>query len=331
MEWVLGSLLVNPILAWPIYKFLLKIKSRQTIDPFAPPDHQRKQGTPTMGGLMILPGLLVGFIAFYFDFLRSGHEDSSIAFWLVAIALTIGFGLIGFVDDFVVPRLMKGKRGLGWKQKLVLEIGLSGLIWFDPAIRAQPWLLGLGIFLVLCYSNAYNFADGLDGLAGSLLIAFSAGLGLVAAMLAQQDVSLMAILLLVSVLPFLFFNSPPAKVFMGDVGSLPIGALIGFGITKILTYTSEAISKPQIVLSLIVLSLVLILELALVPIQVGYYKLTKKRIFPATPIHHSFEVMGIPETKIVWGFFVIQSALSILAVLSLVLIGFYNSDFRGGP
>ena len=291
--WV--AFLVAAVCAYPIYRALLALKSRQTIDPFAPETHQVKQGTPTMGGLIILAGLIPTLVL-------SGAETG-------LLLTCIGFAFIGFVDDFIVPRYLKGKRGLGWKQKIILQVGIATLgAWLTTGLYGNPLWIGIGAFLILFFSNAYNFADGLDALAGSLLLVLGGSLWL------YCGSPMLGAALVGATLPFLFLNAPPAKIFMGDVGSLPIGAVLG------LTYATALKDSAhwQTFGALFALNFVLILELTLVPIQVGYFKMTKKRLFPATPIHHGFEKKGWPEVKVVWTFFLTQIVCSAIAYTLVV-------------
>lgn len=292
--WV--SFAFSAALAFPIYRMLLALKSRQTIDPYAPESHQKKQGTPTMGGLIVLAGLIPGLIVTQTD--------------LAMLVACITFGLIGFVDDFVVPKLMPGKRGLGWKQKILLQIGSAA--WaasLSPVLNERWQVIAVATLTIVFFANAYNFADGLDGLAGGLLVIIAAG----GFMLFYQFGFWGA--MLGSILPFLFLNAPPAKVFMGDVGSLPIGALLGLSCAPWIIGSASANSIPIDWIGLATVALfhlVLVLELVLVPIQVAYFKATKKRLFPATPIHHGFEVRGWPESRVVWTF-ILSQAVCIMA------------------
>lgn len=302
--WV--AFLVNAALAYPVYRLLLRLNSRQTIDPHAPEGHQVKQGTPTMGGLMILGGLAL-VLALQTEFNA-----------LTPLLLIVAFGAIGFVDDYVVPKMMAGKRGLGWKQKLILEIVLAAVcLGVGTGFSGDPTWWALGVFFVLFFANAYNFADGLDALSGSLLIALGIGFIGVGALLQVGPILFTGWVLIGATIPFLFVNAPPAKAFMGDVGSLPIGAVIGYLNLLALQAAQPLGQIPVVFGALFALNFVLIVELVLVPIQVGYYKKTKKRIFPATPIHHGFEKMGFKETRIVWWFFLTQILLAILATTIL--------------
>ena len=303
------SFLAAALLAWPIYRLLLLTKSRQKIDPHAPETHQRKQGTPTMGGLIIVVGAAVAMALTLRDARPSVGGFTSGA-WI----LLLGFAAIGFIDDFVVPRIWKGKRGLGWKQKIILEFGLAGLA--SHLVMPAPYLaFWMTLFLILFFSNAYNFADGLDGLSGTVWLALAYGLMSFSNGAAPTQEIVMAIS--GATVVFLFLNAPPAKVFMGDVGSLPIGALLGWCIAANLWSGSWNPAEIDLTLApaLLVLSFVMIAELVPVPMQVAYFKLTKgKRLFPMTPIHHAFEKFGWPETRVVFAFALTQLLLSLAAI-----------------
>lgn len=295
------------LFSYPIYAWL-KSNVKQKIDPFAPEGHQLKKGTPTMGGLMILAGALVPML------LTAMRAKDARPSWMFLLLL-VTFGVIGFVDDFVIPRMLSGKRGLGWKQKFGLEILCGGIAAYMafPAFNLQ---FALFLFLILFFSNAYNFADGLDGLSGSLWLGLTVGVvGL--ASYSRPDVALPMLAIAGAVVIFLFYNAPPAKIFMGDVGSLPLGAVLGAVVG--LLYMPGAFDFKQIspigFLPLAVFSFVMIAELVPVPMQVAYYKLTKgKRIFPATPIHHAFEKKGWPESRVVWAFALFQLLISLAAI-----------------
>jgi phospho-N-acetylmuramoyl-pentapeptide-transferase len=296
------ALVVAGVFAWPVLKGLIVLKSRQTIYSLAPEGHQKKQGTPTMGGIVILLGLIAGILAF--------NLDVMLIIWLVA------FALIGFTDDFIVPRLMKGKRGLGWKQKIVAQVFLALAALPLLHLPWQPAVVALTVFSVLFFSNAYNFADGLDGLAGSLGLLLCLGFISLAQFGGDPRVVPVLAALAGAYIPFLLLNAPPAKVFMGDVGSLPLGALFGLIAVNITVHPmgSDVVWSSNLVLPILVLSFVMIAELVPVPMQVAFYKLTKKRLFPMTPIHHSFEVKGWPESRVVWSFFLAQLTLVVLSI-----------------
>jgi phospho-N-acetylmuramoyl-pentapeptide-transferase len=276
---------VSAVLAWPTLLLLRRLRAESIISQYAPDGHRVKAGTPTMGGTFVVVGLLAGTIA-------SGRTE--------VLLIVLGFALIGFVDDYVVP-MTTSHRGLGWAPKLVLQF-LFALVW--------PLFMGWTVqslqtaFFIVAFANAANFADGLDALAGSLLvfalcafIPFFVITGNWAAGLASAAVG--------ALLPFLVLNAPPAKVFMGDVGSLPLGAAYGICFAEA-PFLSAA--WPWLV------SLILLAELLLVPLQLAAVKLLRRRIFPATPIHHAFEIKGWPETRVVWTFAVCQMALTAAAL-----------------
>jgi len=327
------ALALAGLFAYPIYRMLLALKSRQTVSEFAPEGHQRKQGTPTMGGLIIVVGAAAGFI---FEIVAMPSKipiyDASPIF--ACLVLLVGFALVGFTDDFVVPRLLKGKRGLGWKQKILMQAVFAGAaVWLDHRSFDLAW--GAGVFLVLFFSNAYNFSDGLDWLAGTLVLALGAGLIAVAWYAKAFGVAGVVIPTLAATIPFLILNKPPAKLFMGDAGSLPVGALLGYSVAGISLpmvtphlYTwgygdngfgmvfsgpSSKIASAGFLLALCVLSFVMIAELVPVPLQIASVKLRKKRLFPYTPIHHAFEKAGWPEGRVVSRFFACQVLLALLA------------------
>ncbi len=323
--WV--ALVAAAILALPVYRTLLAMKSRQIVSEYVP-EHASKQGTPTMGGIMIVLGFLAacGYIQL------SGFVNGPVM--PAAMLLCAGFALIGFLDDFVVPKLMKGKRGLGWKQKLLLELVIAG----GAAAWMRHGVFGMGaalaIFVILFFANAYNFVDGMDGLAGTILILLAGGLVGLGFIEFRQDVLLIICVALIgAVIPFLFLNAPPAKIFMGDVGALPIGAVLGLvvnemirpGVVKIPAHSLSALTiQPahqlatalQNSIPLIVISMVMVIELVPVPLQVASVKLFKKRLFPMTPIHHAFQKAGWPESRVVW-FFCLTQLLLVAVALSI--------------
>jgi phospho-N-acetylmuramoyl-pentapeptide-transferase len=294
------SLVVASVLAVPILKLLSLLKSKQTVSQFVP-EHQKKQGTPTMGGLIILAGALSGLV---------GLGVSGVSSAWAYLLLLLGFALIGFVDDYVVPKLMKSKRGLGWKQKLAMQVLLAAGVLYAEGIK-QPLPIALGVFLILFFSNAYNFADGLDALAGSLGLFLFLGIAAIGLLVGNQPVPAVCLCLVGGFVPFLMLNAPPAKVFMGDVGSLPIGASIGLMYMDLGARSTE---PTTLFPALAVLSVMMAAELIPVPIQIFSVKLFGKRIPFKTPIHHGFEARGWPETRIVWRFAMVQLVCSAVAI-----------------
>lgn len=281
------------VASYPILGLLRRLRAESIISRFAPETHQSKQGTPSMGGIITLFGCSVAFIAM----LARGKGDGIGA----AVWLLFAFAFVGLLDDFVVPRLT-GKRGIGWMPKLALQlIAVSPLFFYMPLADA----VGVA-FWVLFFANAVNFADGLDGLAASLLLLT---LPVLALLLGWSAESAVALAVCGGLLPFLFLNAPPARVFMGDVGALSFGATYGYLFAHAEWQRSVA---PW------ALSLVFILELVLVPIQIGAVKTIGRRVFPATPIHHAFEMRGWPESRVVWAFLIAQVALSALVLTGVL-------------
>jgi len=321
----IASLVVSGILALPILRLLIALKSRQTVSQHLP-EHAAKQGTPTMGGLIIAVGFLGGMIAT----LASAPVDQSVHRYLLGFVVVFAaLTLIGFIDDYLVPRLMAGKRGLGWTQKLVLQILCAGSFLWVGGLSVNGLEASVGIVVVLFFSNAYNFSDGLDALAGSLLVAICLGLGIVAVRQGHQELLVPIFALVGGAIPFLALNRPPAKVFMGDVGSLPIGGVLGLIVATIAlpgwhaewhaVTPDEAppfmVASWPIWLGLSVISFVMIAELVPVPLQILSVKIRKKRIFPATPIHHSFQRAGWKETRVVGMFVGVQLTCSLLGAM----------------
>lgn len=300
----LFSLLLGPL----VIKQLKRLQFGQSIREDGPASHQKKAGTPTLGGLIfIIP-------VFVITFALLGLSNET-AFLLL---LTVGHALIGFLDDFIK---IKFKRNLGLtaKQKLFSQILLAITatvllihIGIDTTITVPSTDLtfdfGVGyfiffLFLVIGTTNATNLTDGLDGLlAGLAVIAFS-GFALISYTNNYLDVFLFTTIFIGSLLAFLFYNSNPAKVFMGDLGSLSIGgALVGIAV----------LTKTELLLA--VIGFVFVAETLSVIIQVVSYKTRKKRVFPMTPIHHSFEQIGWSEQSVVVKFWLTGIVCAIIGV-----------------
>lgn len=298
-----------------------------------------------MGGLIILVGVFVGLPLLTNGPLVWFGPNNNLAVGVLVLL----FALIGFIDDFVVPRLMPGKRGLGWKQKICMQVLAALIPMLMLGLGSQPMMLGLAVFLILFFGNAYNFADGLDGLAGTILVGQIVGilgLGLVRYGHVPHEFGVL-VALLGGVLAFLLWNAPRAKVFMGDVGSLPIGAVLGaiwfvvpesFRDGRLPSDLAPRLNSLSWVVAVSVWSIPMICELVPVPLQVFSVKVFKKKLFPFTPIHHAFEEIKLktgeteesesykervktsprwahwPETRIVFTFAIFQLLCSMLAI-----------------
>lgn len=305
------SAVLTVILGFFAIPLLKKLKARQSIREEGPKSHRIKSGTPTMGGLfMLLSAVLV--------VIFNKMIDPSVL-WL--LFLTLGHGLLGFLDDFIKAE-KKRNLGLTAKQKMLGQIILAVLFCWGvvdtlhlPYSIAIPFThtdISIGLlyypFVVLVIvgaSNAVNLTDGLDGLAsGCCVIAFSA-YAMFCYMTGFNDLGYFIIILAGSCIGFLFFNYHPAKIFMGDTGSLALGGAIS-GIS-VMTRTE---------LLLIFLGLIFVLEALSVIIQVASFQLTGKRVFKMSPLHHHFELSGWSEVHVVWAFWIFEG---IAACVSLLL------------
>lgn len=272
---------------------LRRLKFGQQVRDDGPQGHLKKAGTPTMGGAIIL-------LAFTLSFLKFSVTD--IDFYVLLIA-TLGFGLIGFLDDYI-KIVFKRSLGLTARQKLIGQLACSAvicvLLWQSNhstvlAVPGTSWGFDLGwfyypfiILMMLAISNAVNFTDGLDGLlSGTSAIALAA-FALIAMQLSEIAAAVCAAAMIGAVLGFLVFNAHPAKVFMGDTGSLGIGGAVGA--IAILTKTE---------LLFLVIGGIFVIEMLSVVIQVVSFKTRGKRVFKMSPIHHHFELSGWSEWRVV--------------------------------
>ena len=297
------------VLLCPIFiPILHRMKFGQFIREEGPESHLKKAGTPTMGGIVMLAAFTVSSLAYRLN-------ESQI---FPVILLTVGFGFIGFLDDFI--KLAK-KRSLGLRawQKLGLQIVLTGyfayVIMSDypelthiiiPFTGGQVvWNLGIlfvpFVFIaVLGTVNGANFTDGLDGLATSVTVVIAMFFAIFSLRI-ESPVYLTAMIMIGTLLGFLIFNTYPAKVFMGDTGSLALGGFVA----------AEAFML-KVPLFIIIVAFIYLAEILSVMIQVSYFKITHgKRIFKMSPIHHHFELSGFEETRVVAMFTVV----TILCVL----------------
>lgn len=326
----LAALASVVLVGGPGIRLLSKLRARQVISLDAPEGHQKKAGTPGMGGLFLVPvALLVALIA-------GPWTPGLLAFLLV----TAAFMGIGFLDDLLI--VLRGKNlGLKARQKLALQIffGLLFLFWFHGAARDLPGAAGLGtvgggrfgpwegigatllwglfhLLLIVGMSNAVNLTDGLDGLASGLAVPVWILLGLVAHLAPQMPgprlgwdhgVAAACMAMAGACLGFLWFNSHPAAVFMGDTGSLALGG--GMAAAAILLHAE---------IPLVLAGAVFLAEAASVALQVAWFKRTRRRIFRMAPLHHHFELAGWAETRIVARFRIVGVAFALLALLWLV-------------
>jgi phospho-N-acetylmuramoyl-pentapeptide-transferase len=316
---------------WVIRK-LREMQVGQHIREDGPANHKGKAGTPTMGGCLLLPVVIVTTLLW-------GDLDN-LYVWLVLFVLCC-FGAIGFVDDYL-KKVRKSSKGLSGKAKFTLQVLAAFVValslYLSPGFDSRlnlPFLknvtpdlgivyIPLAIFIIVGASNAVNLTDGLDGLAiGPIIIAFSSYL--IFAYLAGHvrianylgipyvagtgELSVLCGAVVGAGLGFLWYNAHPADLFMGDVGSLPLGAVLG---------TVAVMTKQEIVLILV--GGIFVVETLSVIFQVAYFKMTGgRRIFRMAPLHHHFELKGWPEAKVTVRFWIIAIVLALLSISTLKL------------
>ena len=326
----LTALFLSFLLGPPLIRALGRLHIGQPIREIGPA-HQSKAGTPTMGGLLILLSLLVAVLLW--------SELDNRAVWIV-LGLTAGYGVLGFVDDYrkVTQRRSDGvsaRTKLAWQFLLAFAVALA--IYLQPGFNSElsvPFFkdvtphLGIlyvpfAMLVIVSFSNAVNLTDGLDGLAigpvmitaGTLLLlAYAAGNKTIAEYLAiayvpgAGQLAIFCGALVGGGLGFLWFNTYPAQLFMGDVGSLALGGALG---------TIAVLVRQEILLG--VVGGIFMLEMLSVMIQVASFKLTGKRVFLMAPIHHHYEKKGWAEQKIVVRFWIVSIILALVALSSLKL------------
>ena len=309
---MIGFLIV--IILGPIFiPMLARFKFGQTVRDEGPQSHLAKNGTPTMGGVMMIVAILI-----------TGLTRATISKGLiVGLICIVGFGFVGFLDDFIK---IKMKRSLGLKayQKIILQSALALYIAYyqysaspsatqlvipftNHIINLGIWYIPFMMIFIIGTVNAVNLTDGLDGLASGVTLIVSCFFVLFAVSISNSDVAILAAATAGACLGFLGFNSYPAKVFMGDTGSMALGgAVVAFA-----TLTNS----PLII---IIVGFIYLAEALSVMIQVTYFKLTNgKRVFKMAPIHHHFEQCGWPETRVVFVFWIVTVVLCWIGVLAV--------------
>ena len=324
---------VSFALGYVVIPFLHKLKFGQTILEIGPKWHKNKQGTPTMGGILFIVGTLVAFgVVVLIDKLLGGDiigtneivaKSMNIKVW-GGLVMALGFAFIGFLDDYIKV-VKKRNMGLTILQKTVLQIVLmvgylltlyindptgSMFIPFVGMIETRIFFWVIGVAVIYCTTNAVNFTDGIDGLCGSVTVTAAVSFIVIGALRNCLGVSLLAAALAGGLVGYLIWNWHPAKVMMGDLGSMFLGGMI--------VALSYAIDCPFIIL---LIGIIYVAEFGSDIIQIGYFKLTHgKRIFKMAPIHHHFEMCGWKEVKIVKIFSLVNLLGGIAAIL-LVYFG----------
>jgi phospho-N-acetylmuramoyl-pentapeptide-transferase len=291
---------------------LKRLKFGQSIREEGPKSHQKKTGTPTMGGVMILLSIIVTTVV-----LTEKFSEPTIKTFLLLFVL-IGFGLLGFLDDFIKV-VLKRNLGLTSLQKLAGQILISVIVYFllkqtnfstSIEIPLTDYSVELGYFYALFivfwlvgFSNAVNLTDGLDGLvSGTAAIAFGA-FAVLAWSQSQFEVAIFSVAIVGAVLGFLVFNAHPAKVFMGDTGSLALGGAIA---------AISILTKFELIL--LIIGGVFVIETLSVILQVVSFKTTGKRIFRMSPLHHHYELLGWSEWRVVVTFWSVGLLFAIIGI-----------------
>ena len=318
---LLLSFAATVVLALIIVPILKRLKVGQIERVEGPQSHLKKQGTPTMGGIIMIIVLIAVGAFMYWDFSKDQMEVAKALLPLVGVA--VGFGFIGFIDDFK-KLVLKNTKGLSPKAKMfgllvvsvaysivlvkVLNIGTEMYIPFVKEYITLPiWIyIPFAVIVMLATTNAINLTDGIDGLSTSVTTIMITCLTVISILLGVKEVTAFGSILIGTCLGFLLFNLHPAKVMMGDTGSLMLGGAIA-GIALYL----------KMPLLLLIIAIIPIIETISVMIQVTYFKKTGNRVFKMTPIHHHFELSGWKENIIV----VVFSLITLLmCVIGLVII-----------
>ncbi len=310
---IIISFAVSVILGPLVIPFLRRLKVGQTVRDDGPKSHLSKSGTPTMGGILILVGIVVASVFYIKDYPKI----------IPILFLTLGFGLVGFLDDYIKV-VLKRSMGLRAWQKMGLQIIITGIFIFyiyqytDISLAMKVpfvpdtyidmgWFNILFMFIVILGTDTgANFTDGLDGLASSVTLMIAMFFTVVA-MGTQSGIEPITCAVVGALLGFLLFNVHPASVFMGDTGSLALGGFVAA--------TAYVLQMP---LFLLIVACIYVAEVLSVILQVGYFKITKgKRLFKMAPIHHHFELCGWKETKIVAVFTIITAIACLIALMGV--------------
>ncbi len=313
------TFIVSIILGIIIIPILRKLKVGQIERDDGPKSHLKKQGTPTMGGIIIIIAMVLVAIGICIYFTINGQITIAHKI-LPVLLLTLGFGMIGFIDDFK-KLVLKNTKGLkpSYKMLGLLIISVAYVIYLIYVLKigTQTYIpiwkqyidlpiylyIPFAILVILGTTNAVNLTDGIDGLASSVSAIILTCLTVIGIMFGQPEISVFGSIVIGAVLGFLMFNLHPAKVFMGDTGSLLLGGVI----SAIALY----LKMP---LLLLLIAIIPVIETISVIIQVVYFKKTGKRVFKMTPIHHHFELSGWTENKVVVIFSVITLIVCVIGL-----------------
>lgn len=310
---VLISFAISVVLGPVVIPFLKRLKVGQTVRDEGPESHLKKNGTPTMGGILILFSVVVTSLFFVKDYPKI----------IPILFLTMGFGLIGFLDDYIKV-VLKRSMGLHAWQKFSLQIVVTGIFTYyllnytDVSLAMKvPFMDGVYLdfgwfnipllfFIVIGTVNGTNFTDGLDGLASSVTV-LVATFFTVVAIGTNSGIEPITCAVVGALLGFLLFNVHPASVFMGDTGSLALGGFVAA--------TAYVMQMP---LFIVIVGFIYMIEVISVIMQVTYFRATGgKRIFKMAPIHHHFELCGWSETRVVAVFSIVTALLCLMALMGI--------------
>ena len=310
---VLLSFAISVVLGPFVIPFLRRLKVGQTVREEGPQSHLKKNGTPTMGGILILVSVVVTSLFFVGDYPKI----------IPVLFLTLGFGLIGFMDDYIKV-VLKRSMGLRAWQKFVLQIVVTGVFAYyllhytDVSLAMKVpfvhgvildfgvWNIPILFFIVIGTVNGTNFTDGLDGLASSVTVLVATFFSVVA-IGTGSGIEPVTCAVVGALLGFLLFNVYPASVFMGDTGSLALGGFV-----------AAAAYMMQMPLFIVIVGFIYMIEVLSVILQVTYFKLTGgRRIFKMAPIHHHFELCGWSETRVVAVFSIVTALLCLTALMGV--------------
>lgn len=310
---VILSFAISVVLGPIVIPFLRRLKVGQTVRDEGPQSHLKKNGTPTMGGILILISVVITSLFFVKDYPKI----------IPILFLTLGFGLVGFLDDYIKV-VLKRSMGLRAWQKFALQIVVTGIFVFyllhytDVSLAMKMpflndvyldfgWLnIPILFFVVIGTVNGTNFTDGLDGLASSVTV-LVATFFTVVAIGTNSGIEPITCAVVGALLGFLLFNVHPASVFMGDTGSLALGGFVAA--------TAYMMQMP---IYIVIVGFIYLIEVVSVILQVSYFKMTGgKRIFKMAPIHHHFELCGWSETRVVAVFSIVTALLCLVALMGV--------------
>ena len=314
---------ITVILSFIIIPILRRLKVGQIERDDGPQSHLKKQGTPTMGGIIIILSMIIVCVGLFFYYTKYRPEPTIAKNIFPLLITSVGFGLIGFIDDFK-KLVLKNTKGLSPTAKMiglliiavgytlyltkVLNIGTDIYIPFAKTSIVLPiWLyIPLAILVMLGTTNAINLTDGIDGLSSSVTTIILTCLTVIAIIFDIKEVTLFGSSLSGACLGFLLFNLYPSKVMMGDTGSLCLGGAVAA--------MALYLKMP---LLLLIIALVPIIETLSVIIQVAHFKRTGNRVFKMTPLHHHFELSGWKENKVVSVFSIVTLIVCIIGIFAI--------------